>query len=173
MVTSTDFYLLKLQYKGEEVETGDVKKLRKEFLAECTSYSDAETLVNEIIDDEKMNKYEPAVYEIQKLKISDIKFSEHLIVNDDSLNDLTELYFESDDAHFYRVKVEEPDLDSEKPKTIKHEMFIPAESTGEAEHIAKMFYKDGVVANTTKMAFETAFVLKSTCDHIKEKFSNM
>ena len=172
MVNTTDFYLLKLQYEGEDALTGDIKKMKKEYLAECINYTDAEKLVGELIVDEEMNKFSTAQYEIQKLKINDLKYSEHLSIEEDSLGGLTELFFE-DGARFYKVKVEEPDDSGDRPKTIKYEMFIPAASTGEAENLAKRFFVNGTVINTTMMNFENAFVLKQTCGHIKSSWANI
>jgi len=172
MVNTTDFYLLKLQYEGEDAVTADIKKIKKEYLAECVNYTDAEKLVNELIRDEDMNHFSQAQYEIQKLKIYDLKYSEHLSAESNSLEDLTELFFE-DGARFYKVKVEEPDNSGDKPKTVKSEMFIPAASTGEAEMLAKRFYVQGTVINATMMNFENAFVLKQTYEAIKDRWERL
>lgn len=172
MVNTTDFYLLKLQYEGEDAVTADIKKIKKEYLAECVNYSDAEKLVNELIVDEDMNHFSSAQYEIQKLKISDLKYSEHVCAEENSLAGLTELFFD-DGSKFYKVKIEEPDNSGDKPKTVKSEMFIPAASTGEAESLAKRFYAKGTVINATMMNFENAFVLKQTYEAVKNKWSSL
>lgn len=172
MVNTTDFYLLKIAYEGEDVATADIKKIKKEYLAECMNYTDAEKLVNEIIEDEKMNKYSQAQYEIVKQKIGILKYSDHIVAEEESLGGLTELFFE-DEAKFYKVKIEEPDNSGDKPKMTKTDMFIPAASTGEAENLAKRFYVQGTVVNTTRMNFENAFVFKQTYEYIKDKWANL
>ena len=49
---TTDFYVLKLQFKAEDVETGEMKKQKREFLAECVNYAEAEKLAYDIMEEE-------------------------------------------------------------------------------------------------------------------------
>ena len=61
-------FRLKVQYKSENQTTGEIKKTKAEFLAQCVNYTDAEKLMSRIIETESMNKFEPCTYDIIKAK---------------------------------------------------------------------------------------------------------
>ena len=70
MATINQMYRLKLAYQAENETSGEVEKIKEEILVECVNYTNAETLLNKLIEIYSMNKLAPAVYEIIKCKFA-------------------------------------------------------------------------------------------------------
>lgn len=87
MVNSNQMFRLKLTYQMENQETGEVEKVKDEVLVECVNYTDAETLLNKIIEHFGMNKLTPVVYEIVKCKFTnrDIYFNDLINCDNDEV----------------------------------------------------------------------------------------
>ncbi len=133
-------FRLKVQYKSENPETGDLEKTKLEILAQCVNYTDAETLMNKIIEQYDMNKFETCSYEIIKTKFvaGDIYGRTPLIADDnDQLTcGLLQHFFHNDVDGLYAVETIVFGNKDEKEKDLKRTMYIPAQNVADAMSVA-------------------------------------
>lgn len=143
MESINQMFRLKLAYQAENKETGDMEKVKEEILVECTSYTDAETLLNKIISTFSMDKYSPVVYEIVKCKFSHTDIYLNSLVDCD--NDDTPLtcgklncFFKNESHGLYVVDATVFGDKSLKEKDVKVNYLIPAEDPADATMRARM-----------------------------------
>lgn len=143
MEKQNQMFRLKLAYQAENKTTGEVEKVKEEILAECANYTDAETLLNKIIETFSMNKLEPVVYEIIKCKFSgnDI-YLNSLIDCDSEDTPLTcgrlNCFFKDSTHGLYSVDTIIFGDKELKEKDIKRTFLIPASNTADASIRAEM-----------------------------------
>lgn len=70
MTAMNPMYRLKIAYQAENKTSGEIEKIKEEILVECVNYTNAEALLNKLIETYSMNKLCPAVYEIIKCKFA-------------------------------------------------------------------------------------------------------
>lgn len=138
-MNENSIFRLKVQYKAENQETGDVEKMKLEILTQCVNYTDAEAVMNKIIEQYQMNKFEPCTYDIVKTKFSanDIYGCKTLSA-DDSKNltcGLLQHFFEESDG-LYAVDNIVFGNKEDKEKDLKRTFFIPAKDTADATSVA-------------------------------------
>lgn len=127
-------FRLKVQYKSENQATGEIEKAKTEFLAQCVNYTDAESLMNKIIETDNMNKYEPCVYDIVKAKFeaSDI-YATNIMQSDNNLVcGLIEHFFENDSEGLYAVDTIVFGDKEAKEKDLKQTYYVPATNVADA-----------------------------------------
>ena len=132
-------FRLKVQYKSENQSTGEIEKVKAEFLAQCVNYTDAESLMNKIIETESMNKFEPCVYDIAKAKFeaSDI-YGTKIMKTDNNLTcGLIEHYFENDSEGLYAVETIVFGDKEAKEKDLKQTFYIPSSNVADAMSAAR------------------------------------
>lgn len=132
-------FRLKVQYKSENQATGEIVKTKTEFLAQCVNYTDAETLMNKIIETENMDKFEPCVYDIAKAKFeaSDI-YGTKIMQTDNNLTcGLIEHFFENDSEGLYAVETVVFGDKEAKEKDLKQTIYIPAANVADAMAAAR------------------------------------
>lgn len=148
MENITQMFRLKLTYQAENQETGDVEKIKEEILVQCVNYTDAETLLNKVIEHYDMAKLAPVVYEIVKCKFD---------VQDIYLNSLTDcdsddtpltcgrlnVFFANESHGLYAVDTIIFGDKSLKEKDIKTTYLIPAEDPADATVRTKIILVDG------------------------------
>lgn len=147
MENVTQMFRLKLTYQAENQETGDVEKIKTEVLVQCVNYTDAETLLNKIIEHYAMNKLAPVVYEIVKCKFACQDIYLNSLTNCDS--DDTPLtcgrlncFFVNESHGLYAVDTIIFGDKSLKEKDIKTTYLIPAEDPADATVRAKLILAD-------------------------------
>ncbi len=171
---TTDFYILKFQFEGEDVETGEMKKQKREILAECTCYTEAEKLAYSIISEEQWDKFSHSKPEIVRIKVSDLRTNDCVLAEQDMFDGYAEMYLDEEDAHFYQVNISDPYTDDNgNEKFEKTSMFIPADSTGNAESYALKLYKNAFVSAAKMVSFRSAFVTQDTLEKIQRSYENM
>ncbi len=174
MVTSTDFYLLKLQFKAEDAMSGEMKKQKREFIAECVSYAEAETLAYKIMENENWMKHEYSKPEIVRIAVSDLRTNDCIIVEKNAFDGFHEMYLENENDHFYKVDVSDPYEDENgKTKYQKTSLFIPAATTGKAESYAMKLFPNAFVSAAKIMGFLSAFVTPSTFEIIEKNYQDL
>lgn len=139
-MNENSIFRLKVQYKAENQETGDVEKMKLEILTQCVNYTDAEAVMNKIIEQYQMNKFEPCTYDIVKTKFSanDIYGCKTLSA-DDSKNltcGLLQHFFEEESDGLYAVDNIVFGNKEDKEKDLKRTFFIPAKDTADATSVA-------------------------------------
>lgn len=139
-MNENSIFRLKVQYKAENQETGDVEKIKLEILTQCVNYTDAEAVMNKVIEQYQMNKFEPCTYDIVKTKFSanDIYGCKTLSA-DDSKNltcGLLQHFFEEESDGLYAVDNIVFGNKEDKEKDLKRTFFIPAKDTADATSVA-------------------------------------
>lgn len=142
MEKQNQMFRLKLTYQAENQTTCSVEKVKEEILAECTNYTDAETLLNKIIETFSMNELEPVVYEIVKCKFIGTDIYLNSLVNCDSEDTpLTcgrlNCFFEDSSYGLYSVDTIVFGDKELKEKDEKRTYLIPATDTADASIRAK------------------------------------
>lgn len=171
---TTDFYVLKLQFKAEDVETGEMKKQKREFLAECVNYAEAEKLAYDIMEDQGWMKHEFSKPEVVRITVKDLRTNSCITAEKESIGDFSEMYLEEEDDHFYKVDLSDPVEDENgKIKYVKISLFIPASTTGEAETYARKLFTTAFVNSTKIMNFKSAFVTENSLESIERNWQNM
>lgn len=148
MENSFQLFRLKLNYQAENQATGEVEKLKEEIIVECVNYTDAEILLNKIIENFSMNKLAPVVYEIIKCKFSSNDIYLNSLINCDSDEKLLtcgrlNCFFEKDTHGLYVVDTILFGDKSLKEKDVKNTFLIPAEDPADATMRAKYILLDG------------------------------
>ncbi len=173
MVNTTDFYLMKFQFEAVDAETGEMKKQKREFLAECTSYTEAEKLAYSVMEDSGWMKHDYSKPEIVRIKVNDIRLNDCVTIEEDVFGGYFELYLEDDSSYYYQVNVSDPYEDEKGMKYTKISLFIPAGSTGEAESYALKLYPNAFVSAAKMVSFRSAFMTGGTVDKIKRQYESM
>ena len=147
MKNVTQMFRLKLAYQAENQETGDVEKIKTEVLVQCVNYTDAETLLNKVIEHYDMAKLAPVVYEIVKCKFTchDIYFNSLTNCDSDDVP-LTcgrlNCFFSDDSYGLYSVDTIVFGDKSLKEKDVKTTYLIPATDPADATVRAKLILAD-------------------------------
>lgn len=138
-------FRLKAQYKADNQETGEVEKVKLEILAQCVNYTDAEAVMNRVIEQCDMNKYEPCVYDIVKTKFEagDIYGCKAMIADDDRrlTCGLLQHYFENESDGLYAVETIVFGNKDNKEKDLKRTFYIPAIDVANAMDLATQILK--------------------------------
>lgn len=139
-MNDNSIFRLKVQYKAENQETGEVEKIKLEILAQCVNYTDAEAVMNKVIEQYQMNKFEPCIYDIVKTKFeaNDIYGCEPMSA-DDNTNltcGLLQHFFEDESDGLYAVDNVVFGNKEDKEKDLKRTFFIPAKDTADATSAA-------------------------------------
>lgn len=139
-MNENSIFRLKVQYKAENQETGEVEKIKQEILTQCVNYTDAEAVMNKVIEQYQMNKFEPCTYDIVKTKFSanDIYGCKPLSA-DDNKNltcGLLQHFFEDESDGLYAVDNVVFGNKEDKEKDLKRTFFIPAKDTADATSAA-------------------------------------
>ena len=133
-------FRLKVQYKSENPETGDLEKTKLEILTQCVNYTDAETLMHKVIEQYQMNKFESCTYEIIKTKIlsGDIYGRKPLAADDnDQLTcGLLQHFFNNEADGLYAVKTIVFGNKEDKEKDLKQTLYVPAQNVADAMKVA-------------------------------------
>lgn len=133
-------FRLKAQYKAENPETGDLEKAKLEILAQCTDYTEAEKLMAKIIEQYNLNKFDPCVYEIIKMKFEagDIYGCAPLVSEDAGklTCGLLQHFFNNETDGLYAVKTIVFGDKEEKEKDLKRTFYIPAQNVAAAMSVA-------------------------------------
>ncbi len=139
IMNELSLFRLKLQYKSENQETGELEKAKTEILVQCVNYTDAEKLVCEIIKLYNMSKFEPCVYDIVKTKFEavDVYGSKIMEKEEDLTCGLIQHYFTTDDDGLYAVEAIVFGDKEAKEKDLKFTFFIPSTNVADAMNKAK------------------------------------
>lgn len=119
-----------------ELPDGALAKKRIEELVLATNYTEAETLVYEVISSLSRTKFGSVSYEITKTKIEDVQLNE-VLSQDESMGGYVCNYFsesESSGAGLYAVKVDFFIIDEKtaKEKKTTKVYYLPARSNADA-----------------------------------------
>lgn len=127
-------FRLKVQYKSENLATGEIEKSKKEFLAQCANYTDAESLMCKIAELDNLNKFEPCTYDIVKAKFNaaDIYSNSIMHADDKLFCGLIEHYFENENDGLYAVDTIVFGDKEAKEKDVKQTLYIPANNVADA-----------------------------------------
>lgn len=128
-------FRLKMQYKSEVPETGELEKTKLEVLAQCVNYTDAESLTYRIIKQFNMDKFEPCLYDIVKMKLeaTDIYgFGEMSVDMSELVCGLYQHYFANEDDGLYAVETIVFGDKELKEKDYKHTYYVPAANVADA-----------------------------------------
>jgi hypothetical protein len=163
-------FRLKVQYKSENQATGEIEKVKTEFLAQCVNYTDAENLMNKIIELDNMDKFEPCVYDIAKAKFeaSDIYGTNIMKADDKLVCGLIEHFFENDSEGLYAVETIVFGDKEAKEKDLKQTYYIPAANVADAMAAARkiLIYHghniDDCLIPSTKLDKATLVFLRPT-----------
>lgn len=119
-------FRIKFAYVGEDGK-GELGKRKLEALAQCVSYTDAETLAIEIAKKNEMSKYESYDYEIIKtnLNISNVLVNHVLGEEDELVKWLSELYFSGETDGVFPIKVKFFGNKEEKEKDVTEIYLVP------------------------------------------------
>lgn len=130
-------FRLKLQYKAENQETGEIEKAKMEILAQCVNYTDAETLVNKLIEQYQMDKLDPCNYEIVKGKFDVSNIVGTPVLQHDNKDVLTcgllQHFFSENEDGLYAVDTIVFGDKAKKEKDVKTTYYIPANDAGDAQ----------------------------------------
>lgn len=132
-------FRLKVQYKSENQTTGEIEKIKTEILAQCANYTDAETLMNKIIETDNLNKFEPCIYDIVKTKFEapDIYGTKIMQTDNNLACGLIEHFFENDSEGLYEVQAIVFGDKEAKEKDLKQTIYIPATNVADAMAAAR------------------------------------
>lgn len=139
-MNENSIFRLKVQYKAENQETGEVEKIKLEILAQCVNYTDAEAVMNKVIEQYQMNKFEPCVYDIVRTKFEADDIYGCKAMSADDGNNLTcgllQHFFENESDGLYAVENIVFGNKEDKEKDLKRTFFIPAKDTADATSAA-------------------------------------
>lgn len=136
-MNDNSIFRLKIQYKGENEENGNIEKIKLEILVQCVNYTDAETVMCKIAEQYQMDKYEPYTYDIVKTKFSagDI-YGGAVLSADDANKSLTcgllQHFFENESDGLYAVETVVFETIDGKEKSRKETCYIPATDVADA-----------------------------------------
>lgn len=135
--------MFRIKFKWSEADgAGKTVRMKREVIAECSSYTDAEALALEIMRLD--NIVEDSEYEIVKEKISanDIFISPSTIDSENEVNSLVELFFIDEKSKMYQIKLEFDSLD-ERPTA--HICYVLSHSTRDAiDWLKKVMWAEGM-----------------------------
>lgn len=138
-------FRLKVQYKADNQKTGKVEKIKLEILAQCVNYTDAEAVMNKVIEQYNMNKFEPCVYDIVKTKFeADSIYGCKAMSADDSKNltcGLLQHFFDNESDGLYAVETIVFGNKEDKEKDLKRTFYIPAIDVANAMSLATLILK--------------------------------
>lgn len=142
MTAINQMYRLKVAYQAENESSGEIEKIKEEILVECVNYTNAETLLNKLIETYSMNKLCPAVYEIIKCKFAaDDIYINSLVDCDDDTTPLTygrlNCFFKDESHGLYVVDAIIFGDKEAKEKDEKRAFLIPAIDPAYATMCAK------------------------------------
>lgn len=176
IMNTKSMFRLKIQYKSESQETGEIKKTKIEILAQCANYTDAERLVNKLIEHYGMDKFEPCSYDITQCKFEVNAIYGNNILKEESKNlycNLSCHYFEEKNDGLYAVDVVIFGDKSRKEKDVKDTYYIPASSVAEAMVCAQKIliyncnYLDNCLIQNVKLDnAEYIYLASSTSERI-------
>jgi len=129
-------FRFKFSYTGEK-ENGDLTKKKLELLAQCANYTDAEKLVNSIIEKREFSRYDECDYEIIKTKIvlGNILLNDSVAEEENITCGLSESFFDDEQAGFFLIKVKIFGGEDEKDST--EEYLVPASTSAAADRYLK------------------------------------
>lgn len=173
-------YRLKVTYQSENSETGDIEKVKDEILVECSTYTEAEAVLNKLIINYGMDKYGEVVYEIVKCKFtrSDIYYNN--LLNSDNSKMLTcgllQCFFEDENHGLYAVDTIAFGNKALKEKDEKYTYLIPAVDPADATNRAKaiLIYEgrdinDCAINNVKYDKAGTFYFLPASQESLKER----
>lgn len=175
-------FRLKVQYKSENQSTGEIEKVKAEFLAQCVNYADAEKLMCKIIETNSMDKFEPCVYDITKAKFeaTDIYGCPIMKTNHNMTCGLIEHYFEAENDGLYAVETIAFGDKELKEKDTKHTYYIPATDVAEAMTATRkiLVYESNNIENclipSAKLDKATSVFLRpTTSENIYKQATNI
>lgn len=139
-MNENSIFRLKVQYKTDNQETGEVEKIKLEILTQCVNYTDAEAVMNKVIEQYNMNKYEPCVYDIIKTKFEagDIYGCKAMTADDDAklTCGLLQHFFEDESDGLYAVETIVFGNKDNKEKDLKRTFYISASHVANAMGLA-------------------------------------
>lgn len=139
-MNENSIFRLKVQYKMDNQETGEVEKMKLEILTQCVNYTDAEAVMNKIIEQYNMNKFETCVYDIVKTKFEagDIYGCEAMAADDSEILTcgLLQHFFENESDGLYAVENIVFGNKDNKEKDLKRTFYIPATNVANAMSLA-------------------------------------
>lgn len=171
-------FRLKVQYKSENQATGEIEKTKTEFLAQCVNYTDAESLINKIIETESMDKFEPCVYDIVKAKFeaSDIYGTKIMQADNNLTCGLIEHFFENDSEGLYAVETIVFGDKEAKEKDLKQTYYIPATNVADAMAAARKILaydghkmEDCLIPSTKLDNVSLVFLRPATTEYINKQ----
>lgn len=146
-----NFYRIKTQWQGE-AEDGSLSKRKTEELVYASSYTEAETVANEIIRDQGRDKFSDDLsVEIVKTKINELILNDVIVKDSALVSGLICSYFEESEetgVGLYGVKVMFIEIDEKTAKEKRrHEtIYTPAKSNADAtERVQK--YLEGSMSD--------------------------
>lgn len=134
------FFRLKLQYLSENQKTGKIEKKNFEVLAEAVNYTEAEKIVETIIEREDLNRYSQAKYDIKredKMSVNDFLFNDNLSTDNATICRLIQCYFEDEKSGIYMVEAVIFGDEAVGTKDEKIQVWVPAKDIYEAQEYAK------------------------------------
>ncbi len=144
-------FRLKLQYKSENQETGEIEKTKTEVLTQCVCYADAEEVAYKLMEQYHMDKFEPCVYDIIKTKIeaTDIYGNASMQIDTSyTISSLYQHYFDNEDCGLYEVETIVYGDKEAKEKDLKRTLYIPANDVSDAMNKAQsILQKEGFDLN--------------------------
>lgn len=158
-MNGTNYFKLSFVYKAMDEEKEVI--IKKEFLAECTCYTEAEKIAYFLIKEYRMNHIEHPKYDIKKLpKIEDIKYNECFSAEEHSNLGMVELYFENEDQHLFEVNLKLfYTSDRGKIKCDKQPVYIPAVSANDAINKSLKMYSNLTAYDDIKVVKSSMFEL--------------
>lgn len=170
-------FRLKFTYMGDD-EKGGTEKCKLEVLAQCTNYTEAEMLVNRIIDKNCLERYEECDYEITltKIEIGNVLVNSVLCEEKEHVMKLSELYFSGEQDGVFPIKVKFFGDKELKEKDVTSIFLVPGVTINTAIVYLKKYlvnkkgYKndDFIVIGSSLDKAENIYLLPSDYDKKKE-----
>lgn len=130
-----NLFRIKNNYMAANQETGEVQKVKEEYLVSAVNYTDAESFIVNFNEKSGNNKFAPAEYEITKEKFNwnDIYMNDVFDHEEGALTcGLVELFFNDETDRLFSITARFFLDNEEKKKTCNKTFYIPAHSLEEA-----------------------------------------
>lgn len=183
----TNYFKLSISYLVMDDNTGTSKKKKVEFIVDAVNYNDAEITATQFISFFKLDELGGVVYEIGKLRVSNLiidTMAANIEASPENIKELNGLIMVSesdgsidisdDGFGIYKSTFKYTDLEG---KSYNENTHIITSSMDEANNITKLYmnkyFSDGIITNIKKQNESLVLLTKDVIENAKEIYTGI